>query len=147
MVLVRPTVVFGVVSGAFPRRSELAVYGMQIVSKGNVWWAEKAAWFRNVPVTALFPTEGQIQVRIKFGELAKEAKAKRLTGTKDKPAKSERLGRYFVGAAAYIADHMHGFRAPKALPKEAWESRLRRTARTLEDLKAEAARRGIPIPE
>jgi hypothetical protein len=116
---------------------------MQIVSKGGVWWAEKAAWFRNVPVTAIFPTDGQIQTRIHFGELAKEAKARGATGTREKPAKSERLGKYFVGAAAYIADHMFGYRAPRAMKKEEYPSRLRKTYRTLEELKSIAAARGI----
>jgi len=136
MTLVRPTTLMAAISGAFPRRSELALSGMQIVSKGNVWWAKKAAWFRNVPYTAIYPTTGQMEVRIHFGRLAKEAKARGETGTKEKPAYSERLKRYFVGAAAYIADHMKGFSAPHAKPKEEWESRLRRTYHTMEELEA-----------
>ena len=134
MTLARPTVILAAITGAFPRRSELPIYGMQIVSKGNVWWAEKAAWFRNVPYTAVHPTTGQIEVRIHFGRLAKEAKARGETGTKEKPAYSERLGRYFVGAAAYIADHMKGFKAPHAMRPEEYPSRLRRSLHTLEEL-------------
>jgi hypothetical protein len=143
MVLVRPTVVMGVITGAFPRRSELALYGMQIVSKGRVWWAEKAAWFRNVPVTAIFPTDGQLQTRIRFGELAKEAKAMGATGTREKPAKSERLGKYFVGAAAYIADHMYGYKAPARMKPEEYPSRIRRTFKTLEERRAEAIAKAL----
>ena len=138
MVLLRPTAVLASVTGAFPRRSELALYGMQLVSKGNVWWAEKAAWFRNVPVTAVYPTPGQIEARIQFGELAREAKTKGETGTKTNPKLSKRLGKYLVGSAAYIADNMAGFRASKRMAPEQYPSRLRRTLRTLEELKAMA---------
>jgi len=145
MVLVRPTFVMSAVTQVFPRRSELAIYGMQIVSRGGVWWAEKAAWFRNTPITVLEPTDGQIQTRIRFGELAKEAKEKGLTGTREKPAKSERLGRYFVGAAAYIADKMAGYRAPARKAPEEYLSRTRRTYRTLDELKRKAIEEGIPI--
>ena len=145
MVLVRPTFVMSAVTQVFPRRSELAIYGMQIVSRGGVWWAEKAAWFRNTPITVLEPTDGQIQTRIRFGELAKEAKERGLTGTKEKPAKSERLGRYFVGAAAYIADKMVGYRAPAKLAPEAYPSKLRKTFRTLDELKAEVVKKGISV--
>jgi hypothetical protein len=136
MVLVRPTTVLATVTGAFPRRSELALYGMQLVGKGNVWWAEKASWFRNVPVTAVYPTPGQIEARIQFGELAREAKAKGETGTRENPKLSKRLGKYLVGSAAYIADNMAGFRASKKMAPEQYPSRLRRTLRTLEELKA-----------
>ena len=140
MVLVRPTTIVSVVSAAFPRRSELPLYGMQIVSRGGLWWAEKTAWFRNVPVTAVVPTPGQIETRIRFGELAKEAKAKGAVGTREKPALSSRLGRYFVGAAAYIADNMVGYRASKRLSPEAYPSKLRKTVHTLEELKAMLAK-------
>jgi hypothetical protein len=140
MVLVRPTTVVAVVTATFPRRSELPLYGMQIVGKGNVWWAEKAAWFRNVPVTAVVPTPGQIETRIHFGELAKKAKEDGKTGTKGKPALSEKLGRYFVGSAAYIADNMRGFRATRRLAPEAYPSKLRKTVHTLEELKAMLAK-------
>jgi hypothetical protein len=138
MVLLRPTAVLASVTGAFPRRSELALYGMQLVGKGNVWWAEKASWFRNVPVTAVYPTPGQIETRIQFGDLARRAKEIGETGTKANPKLSRRLGRYLVGSAAYIADNMAGFRASKRMAPEQYPSRLRRTLRTLEELKAMA---------
>jgi hypothetical protein len=136
MVLVRPTTVLATVTGAFPRRSELALYGLQIVGKGNVWWAEKASWFRNVPVTAVYPTPGQIETRIHFGELARRAKETGQVGTRTSPKLSSRLGRYLVGSAAYIADNMAGFTASKRMAPEQYPSKLRRTLRTLEELKA-----------
>jgi hypothetical protein len=138
MVLLRPTAVLASVTGAFPRRSELALYGMQLVGKGNVWWAEKASWFRNVPVTAVYPTPGQIETRIQFGELARRAKETGQVGTRTSPKLSTRLGRYLVGSAAYIADNMAGFRASKRMAPEQYPSKLRRTLRTLEELKTMA---------
>jgi hypothetical protein len=136
MVLLRSTAVLAAVTGAFPRRSELALYGMQLVGKGNVWWAEKASWFRNVPVTAVYPTPGQVEARIRFGELARKAKETGQVGTRTSPKLSNRLGRYFVGSAAYIADNMAGFTASNKMSPEQYPSKLRRTLRTLEELKA-----------
>jgi hypothetical protein len=105
---------------------------MQIVAKSDkLWWAEKAAWFRNVPVTAVTPSPAQAEVRVKFGTLAREAKEKKATGTREKPAYSTRLGRYFVGAAAYIADNMAGYKA-KAPSRLVPKKRLH----TMEELKA-----------
>lgn len=137
MVLVRPTVILAAVRSEVPSRAELPLYGMQLVGKGNLWWAEKAAWFRNVPYTAIYPTIGQLEVRIHFGRLAKEAKERGEVGTREKPAYSDRLGRYFVGAAAYIADNMKGFKAPHALPEERRPSKIRKTFRTLAEREAE----------
>lgn len=131
MVLVRPTVITAALTGTFPARPALPLFGMQIVSRGNVHWAEKAAWFRNVPYTAVYPHDGQIEARIRFGELAREAKAR---GEINKVSK--RLGKWLPGAAAYIADNMAGYRAPSAMPKEQWPSTTKRTLRTLEELKS-----------
>lgn len=126
MTLVRPTFVMAAIAGTFPARFELPLYGMQIVSRGRVTWAEKAAWFRNVPVTAVYPTPAQAEVRVRFGEMAKEAKAR---GEINKV--SSRLGKWLPGAAAYIADHFHGFRATK-------ERRViaKKSIHTIEELKA-----------
>jgi len=146
MVLVRPSLVLATISGAIPSRAELSMYGMQLVGKGNLWWAEKAAWFRNVPITAIYPTTGQLEVRIHFGRLAKEAKERGEVGTREKPAYSEKLGRYFVGAAAYIADHMKDFKAPHALRPEEYPSRMRKTYRTLSELETILASRRVAAP-
>lgn len=131
MVLVRPTVITAALTGTFPARPELPLFGMQLVARGRVYWAEKAAWFRNVPYTAIYPHPGQIEARIRFGELAREAKAR---GEINKV--STRLGKWLPGAAAYIADNMAGYRAPSAIPREQWPSTTRRTYRTMEELRA-----------
>jgi hypothetical protein len=150
MVLVRPTTIMAMLKRELPPRNVLPFYGLQIVEKGDVWWAEKAAWFRNVPWRAISPTLGQLETRVRFAVLAKEAKARGLTGTKDKPAVSARLGRAFVGAAAYIADNMVGWRAPHRLEPERYPSRIRRTWATAAEreveLKSEYARRRETVP-
>jgi hypothetical protein len=142
MVLVRPAFVLAALQQAMPPRSELALYGLQIVQKGRVI-AKKAAWFRNVPYTVWNPTTGQLETRYYFGMLAKEAKARGEVGTRDRPRQSTRLGEFFYGSAAYIADHMAGFRAPHRLSPEEWPSRRRRTLRTLDGVEAELRARGV----
>jgi hypothetical protein len=134
MVLVRANFVMAAISGELTRRSDLARSAMQLVARGNMWWAKKAAWFRNVPYTAVYPTVGQLEVRVHFARLAKEAKSAGETGTRTKHVMSDRLKREFVGAAAYIADKMYGFKAPHAMRPEEYPSRLRRTVHTAEEL-------------
>ena len=136
MTLVRPSVLMAALGGAFPGRQELALTGMQIVGKGNVRWAKKSAWFRNVPVTAVYPTVAQMEVRVAFANKAREAKAKGMTGTRANPAYSERLGREFVGAAAYIADNFYGFKSSNRKSPEEYPSRLRKTLHTADELQA-----------
>jgi hypothetical protein len=142
MVLVRPAFVMAAVSMSMPPRSELALYGLQLVQKGNVI-AKKAAWFRNVPYTAWNPTTGQLEARYMFGMLAREAKARGQVGTRDRPMVSTKLGEAFYGSAAYIADNMKGWTAPHRLPPDQWPSRLRRTLRTLAGVEDELRARGV----
>lgn len=71
MVLVKPQLVVAVMSNSVVPRSELSIYGMQLVGRGNVIWAKKAAWFRNVPYTAAFPTKMQVAVRLALAEFMK----------------------------------------------------------------------------
>jgi len=71
MVLVKPQLVVAVMSNAMVPRSDLSLYGMQLVGRGNVVWAKKAAWFRNVPYTAAYPTKMQVAVRLALAEFMK----------------------------------------------------------------------------
>ncbi|MGC8974525.1 MAG: hypothetical protein ACP5KY_10070, partial [Thermoproteus sp.] len=66
--------------------------------------------------------------------LAQDAKSAGAVGTRTKPAMSDRLKREFVGAAAYIADKMAGFKAPHAMRPEEYPSRLRRSVHTAAEL-------------
>jgi hypothetical protein len=136
--IVRPTVVAGIIGATFPRRNEMALYGLQIVSRGGVEWAEKPMWFRNVPYTAVHPTLGQLETRIHFGELASAAKGtKGLQTVTTGPSAGKRL----PGAAKTIAERMPGYRAPNRLEPTEYPSKLRRTLHTLEELRALAAKK------
>ena len=143
MVIARPTTVMAMVGGVFPARHELAMYGMQIVSKGRVEWAKKAAWFRNVPYTAIYPHEGQIETRIQFGVYAKEAASMSVDavaaacgGQVYDRARNLVLcnGMVLPKVAAYIMAKMKGFRAPGRLEPAQYPSRHRRTFHTIEEL-------------
>jgi len=136
--IVRPTVVAGIMGAAFPKRNEMVLYGLQIVRRGNVTWTTKPMWFRNVPYTAVHPTTGQLEVRIHFGELAGGAKNQRGLRTVTTGPKA---GMKLPPAAAIIAEQMRDYRAPHRSPPEEWESRLRRTLHTLPELRAMLERR------
>jgi hypothetical protein len=146
MVLVRPTVLMATIGGGiFPRRSELPLYGMQIVSRGNVTWAEKATWFRNVPVTVVYPTEGQMEIRVLFGRIASKAKGEK--GLKPVTnEKSKAYGKQLPPAAARVANEMPGRKATRALAPEEYPSKLRHTLHTIRELEEELKNRGIPVP-
>ena len=47
---------------------------IQIVRRGD------KSYFRAEPITAKYPTKGQIMSRIRFGEIAKKAKGKKFKG-------------------------------------------------------------------
>jgi hypothetical protein len=146
MVLVRPTVLMAAIGGGvFPRRSELALYGMQIVSRGGVVWAEKAAWFRNVPVTAVYPTLGQMEIRVAFGSIASKAKGEKGLKTVTNPA-SKAYGKQLPPAAARVANEMPGRKAPHALAPEEYPSKLRHTLHTVKELEEFLRRRGVTVP-
>ena len=143
MVIVRPTTLMAAIGGAFPARHELAMFGIQIVSKGKVEWAKKAAWFRNVPYTAIYPHEGQIETRIQFGTLAKEAASMSVDavaaacgGQVYDRARNLVLcnGMVLPKVAAYIMAKMKGFRAPARLEPSQYPSKHRRTFHTIEEL-------------
>jgi len=124
MVLVRPSTVIATLMFTFPARYELPLYGLQIVSRGRVQWTEKPAWFRNVPVTAVFPSPAQAEVRAAFGAAAKRAKELGYISRE-----SERLKKWLPGAAPFIADHFVGYRATAERRRIA-----RRCLHTMEEL-------------
>jgi hypothetical protein len=125
-------------SASITPRNRLVLSGLQLVTKGGVTWAEKEAWLRNPPYTAANPTPGQLEVRIKFGETAHTAK-----GTRGLRAitKGKKTGKKVPGAAAVIAEAMTGYLAPSREDPSRWESRLRRTLHTLEELREIYARK------
>ena len=72
MVMVKPQFVMAAVTGASVRRAELPIYGLQLVSRGGIRWAKKAAFWRNAPYTAVEPTPLQLATRIALGEFMRQ---------------------------------------------------------------------------
>jgi hypothetical protein len=137
MVLLRGATIAAMASGAMTPRNTLVMSGLQLVTKGNVTWAEKEAWLRNPPYTAVHPTAGQMEIRIKFGSIAHAAKGSR--GLRA-ITKGKKTGKVVPAVAAHIAENPPG-PAPSRLSPEEYPSRLRRTVHTLEELKEMYARR------
>jgi len=132
MVLLRPQVVIAGTAGGMPSRPTLSMSGVQLVAQGGVIWAKKGAWLRNQPYTAVIPHNGQIQVRIHFGDLASAAKGRR--GLDPETGLPQ--------AAAEIAKRMPGYKAPNRLSRP-YPSEIRRTFRVKSELESLAKQRGI----
>ena len=133
MALLRPQVISAMREEAIAARHLLSQVGTQLVGRGGVVWAKKAAWLRNQPYTAVFPHDGQIQVRVKFGEIA--------AGAKGSKGLDPETG--LTPAAAKVHREMKGYTAPARLAKEKYPSKLKRTFRTVKELKALAEKRKI----
>jgi len=136
MVLLRPTTIALMAEEKPADRAMLSVAGVQLVKRGDIIWSRKGAWLRNPPYTVgPYAHLGQLEARIAFGEAAKQAKGEKgLKDTKYGP---------MPPAAAHVISKMEGFRAPDRLSPEAYPSRIRRTAYTLDQLRKflEAKRR------
>ena len=140
MTLVKPQFVLASVTGIAPRRADLALYGMQLVSRGGVVWAKKAGWFRNVPYTAYEPTPMQMAVRIALGEFMREH-GKGRTGVVETD----------IGPLPAPAAILHERKGDFNALKERWAATIgarpktapaKRTVHTLEELKRMARRLG-----
>ena len=121
--LVKPGVLLAAGMGVGMSRPQLSSMGIQIIRP--VAWSKKALVLRNQPFTAVHPTVGQMDVRIKFGETAHSLK-----GTTGKingiPAVAYKMG-----------EAMRGFHASKIMSKEEY---TRGTAHTVEQLRAMRAK-------
>ena len=141
MVLLRPTTVAMMAEEKPVDRAMLSVAGVQLVHRGGVIWARKGAWLRNPPYTVgPWAHLGQLEVRIAFGEAARQAKGEKgLKDTKYGP---------LPPACAHVIDKVTGYKAPDRLSAEAYPSRIRRTAYTVEQLKRfmRAKRRAARAP-
>lgn len=143
MVLLRGATVAAMASGSMTPRSTLVMSGLQLVTRGKVTWAEKEAWLRNPPHTAVNPTPGQMEIRIKFGATAQAAKGQR--GLRA-ITKGKKTGKVVPAVAAHIAENLQG-PVPSRLSPDEYPSKLRRTVHTLEELKEMYARKtGKPAP-
>jgi len=143
MTVIRGQVLLAGTSEKLDPRHRITVSGVQVVRSGGMWWAKKPAFLRNIPWTAVSPHLGQLETRIHFGHLAKEAKATGRVGTRTSPYRG------FVGAAGYIQETMKGYRAADRMDPEEYPSRRRRTIHTLEELERmleEKTGRPLPAP-
>jgi hypothetical protein len=147
MTLLKPQVVLaGLITNATDRKST-SLAGMQLVQKGRVSWTAKPYWLRNMPITAVIPSDAQLLIRQEFARLAKEARASGETGKKQTGFK-EYKGMLLPGAAAYIGRHLSGIGEKvknytykgKNLP---YPSQVWRTYHTYANLEAEIKRRGL----
>jgi hypothetical protein len=147
MTVLKPQVVLaGLLSNAVERKVA-SLAGMQLVQKGRVSWTAKPYWIRNMPITAVNPSDAQLLIRQEFARLAKEARASGQTGTKEKGFK-EYKGMLLPGAAAYIGQNLSGIGDKvknytyegKGLP---YPSQVWRTYHTYAHLEAEIKRRGL----
>ncbi|MGC8569498.1 MAG: hypothetical protein ACP5LW_05790 [Nitrososphaeria archaeon] len=75
MVLVLASKLMAAASGAVPRSGYSAANAVQIYGPGRMSvWSGKAIIIRNAPFTINYPSPKQLEVRIKFGEIAQQAK-------------------------------------------------------------------------
>jgi len=140
MTLLRAQVIKEMAAPMPTDRPGKSISGVQVVSRGKVVWAKIVSWLRCPPFTiGPFAHDGQLQVRLKFSELAKEAAEKKETA-RDSDV-NVKYG--LVGAAGYIKEHMPGYRAPKRLAPEKYPSRIRRTAYTAAELEVIAKAREL----
>jgi hypothetical protein len=144
MVLLRGATIAAMASASMTPRNTLVMSGLQLVTRGKVTWADKEAWLRNPPHTAVNPTPGQMEIRYAFGEIAKKAKDKKgiVAITKGK-----KTGKRVPIGAALIAEELTNKTAPSRLSPEEYPSKLRRTVHTLAELREMYAREtGKPSP-
>ena len=131
MVLVEGPTIAGIASASISPRSKKILSSLQLVIRGNVTWADKAAWFRNPPYTAVNPHLGQLEIRREFGKTAKTTKGTRGLQV---VTKGRAAGKALPGAAKTIAETLTGRTMPHSLPPDQYPSRLRRTLHTLDEL-------------
>jgi len=101
---------------------QTSVSGVSLVMK-PVPWSKKPVYLRNLPYTNITPHRGQIEARIRFGEIARAHKGE----------KGFREGLPIV--AYHIKTEMSGFRASSRMSEADYPSKQRRTFRTLDELK------------
>ncbi len=84
--------------------------------------SRKPVLIKNAPYTINTPHKGQAELRIAFGEAAKEAHNRGQININGLP-----------GAAGYIEEQT--FNVPDKIPKDKYPSRMRHTYHTLDELK------------
>jgi hypothetical protein len=138
MALLRASVVmagtFG--QGSTTARRNLGASNALVIS-ATPFWSKRPAVIKNAPYTIDHPSRAQLDIRIKFGDLAVEAHNTRQVNLYGLP-----------GAAGYIQQKLTNAHGAGALPKGQWPSSQKHTLHTLAELKkmAGAPARGPVIP-
>jgi len=118
-------------------RPALSTTGIQLVTRGRVTWAKKAAWLRNPPYTVgPLAHDGQIEVRLAFAEAARQAR-----GMKGLDPETG-----LPHAAAHVMRKLSGYMAPHRMDPARYPSKIRRTAYTASELESIARQRGLTVP-
>jgi len=135
MALLRASVVmagtFG--QGSVTPRRNLGASNALVIS-ATPYWSKRPAVIKNAPYTIDHPSTAQLDIRIKLGDLAKEAHN---TG---------QINLYGLpGAAGYVQQKLSGAHGMGALAKGQWASSQRHTLHTLEELKRMAGRAGTVV--
>ncbi len=122
--MLRPqTLIAGLTPGATPR-NQFGAKAVQICTAGGMTWAKNPYFLRNAPHTIEHPTIKQLAIRIRLGNLAKEA---RVAG------KTKIFYNGLPGAAGYVQEHKDEFeRVVSGLPSQ---RTARKSYHTLEQLK------------
>lgn len=113
-------------SGLAESRWQMGSYSFIVHPAGGVGkWSSKSIIFKNAPYTINNPHPGQMEVRIRFGELAAEARGmKGLDPDTGLPH-----------AAAIIKKKLKGYVAPDRMLPTAYPSRLKRSVHTIDELR------------
>ncbi len=119
------TVLQAIGSSALPRSSIDANSGIQVYSRGGMFWSNKPMIMRNAPYTINNPTVGQIETRINFGHAGSSAKGQRGFAADGLPA-----------VASAVRSKIAGYHAPHALQPEAYLSSNKHTVHTMVELEA-----------
>jgi len=115
--------VLNAASGSAEARWQMGANAIQVYAPGGMFWSSKSLILRNAPYTINNPHLGQIEVRTRFGEIARSHKG----------AKGFIEG--LPAIAYYIKKELTGFKAPDAMTPEDYPSKKQRTKHTLESLK------------
>lgn len=124
--------------GSAEARWQMGSQSIQVYAPGGMFWSRKALIFRNAPYTINNPHLGQIEVRVRFGEIAK-AHAGSKGHVEGLPA-----------VAYYVKRELTGFKSPDRLSEADYPSRKFHTIHTLEQLKRlereKRAKARAPVP-
>jgi len=124
MALIRAQTFFAGVTGQADPRNRIGAKGIQVYGAGGMFWSKKSVIIRNAPYTIESPHLGQIETRLTFADIAKDAKGCR--GFEDG----------LPCVAARIKSAMKGYRSADRMPEDMYPSRVKPSFHTVDELRA-----------